>query len=240
MQHRYVGDIGDFVKFALLRALAPGRKLGVAWWLFPDESHNADGRHITYIQAPERWRHRDPALFDAMRSVIAQGRRNVDALEAAALLEGAIYHAHAVPVEFPSRERPERRRQWFAETCVRLRGCDLVFVDPDNGLAPTGYRPGARKSGKSVTLAELAALAAGGRPLLVYHHHTRYKGGHQAEIESLALQFANTGFRRVLALRAKPYAPRVFFLLDGDDELSVRARRFAQAWEGDVSCWESP
>jgi hypothetical protein len=46
MQDRYAGDIGDFVKLAILRALAPGWHLGVAWWLYPDESHNGDGRHI--------------------------------------------------------------------------------------------------------------------------------------------------------------------------------------------------
>ena len=33
MQNRYVGDIGDYVKYGLLRALADGRQLGVAWYL---------------------------------------------------------------------------------------------------------------------------------------------------------------------------------------------------------------
>ena len=44
--HRYVGDIGDYLKFGLLRALSPGHRLGVASWLYPDENHNRDGRHI--------------------------------------------------------------------------------------------------------------------------------------------------------------------------------------------------
>ena len=38
MQNRYVGDIGDYLKLGILRALSPGYHLGVAWWLFPDES----------------------------------------------------------------------------------------------------------------------------------------------------------------------------------------------------------
>ena len=53
MQDRYAGDVDDYVKLALLRALAPGRKLGVAWYLYPDEDHNADGRHVSYITAAE-------------------------------------------------------------------------------------------------------------------------------------------------------------------------------------------
>ena len=43
MQNRYTGDIGDFAKYGLLRALCPGHRLGVAWYLYPDESHNEDG-----------------------------------------------------------------------------------------------------------------------------------------------------------------------------------------------------
>ena len=33
MQDRYVGDIGDFVKYALLRVVTGESKLGVAWYL---------------------------------------------------------------------------------------------------------------------------------------------------------------------------------------------------------------
>src|SRR6266851_6371289 len=56
MQNRYVGDVGDFAKYALLRRLV-GRpteealRLGVVWCLFPDESHNNDGRHVSYLRA---------------------------------------------------------------------------------------------------------------------------------------------------------------------------------------------
>ncbi len=40
--------------------------LGVAWSLFPDESHNGDGRHTIYSQQPGRWRALDPKLFNAL------------------------------------------------------------------------------------------------------------------------------------------------------------------------------
>ena len=50
MQNRYVVDIGDDVKLAILRELAHGRSLGVVWWLFPDEHHNADGGHREYLE----------------------------------------------------------------------------------------------------------------------------------------------------------------------------------------------
>jgi hypothetical protein len=66
MQNRYVGDIGDYVKVAILRQLAAGKRLGVAWWLVPDEGHNNDGGHREYSRRPTEWRHFDPEPFDEL------------------------------------------------------------------------------------------------------------------------------------------------------------------------------
>ena len=82
MQDRYTGDIGDYIKYALLRALSPGLKLGIAWYLYPDENHNSDGKHVQYLQDPQRWRHLDPELFDALKQIV-ESNRSVSAVAAA-------------------------------------------------------------------------------------------------------------------------------------------------------------
>ena len=47
VQDRYVGDVGDFGKYGLLRALCGGDlTLGVVWYLYPDEEANNDGDDI--------------------------------------------------------------------------------------------------------------------------------------------------------------------------------------------------
>lgn len=56
MQNRYTGDVGDFGTYGLLRALAAPAgarpmRLGVVWHLVPDESHNADGKHVGYLNS---------------------------------------------------------------------------------------------------------------------------------------------------------------------------------------------
>ena len=75
MQNRHVADIGDYVKLAILRRLACGRRLGVAWWLFPDEHHNANGGHRVVLKSLmrfERARRSWPlSLFSAARSITA-------------------------------------------------------------------------------------------------------------------------------------------------------------------------
>ena len=82
MQNRYVGDIGDYIKYALLRALSSGLMLGVAWYLYPDEDHKPDGKHVQYLDDPQRWRHLDPELFDALKQIV-ESNRSVSAVAAA-------------------------------------------------------------------------------------------------------------------------------------------------------------
>ena len=89
-----------------------------------------------------------------------------------------------------------------------------MFVAPDNGLEPAAFSHGSAKAGKSILLSELRALARPGRSPIVCHHHTRRTGGHHAEIEHWAGRLREAGFQWVDALRAKPYSPRAFFLLD--------------------------
>jgi len=232
MQNRYVGDIGDYMKLGILRALWPGYRLGVAWWLYPDETHNKDGRHIGYLRHPDQWWHFDPQLFDALEEIVASGQRNVRALETASILAGAIFASETIPVGGTIAERLDQHHQWFQTVQRTLEGADIVFVDPDNGLEPGGRRPGSSKSGKTILLTELRALARPGRCLIVYHHQTRRKGGHHAEIEHWADRLRGSGFATVDALRARPYSPRVFFLLDATADVRQRAEQVGLNWQG--------
>jgi hypothetical protein len=231
MQNRYVGDIGDYLKLGILRALSPGYRVGVAWCLFPNESHNKDGRHIDYLQRPDRWRHFDPDLFEALLKIIASDQRDVRALEAADILPEAVFANEIVPTGGPIKQRRVARREWFLRTKETLGDADLVFVDPNNGLEPSGFGHGSAKEGKSILISELRELAKPGRCLIVYHHHTRRAGGHHAEIEHWTDRLRASGFAMVDALRAKPYSPRVFFLLDAPADLRQRAGADRRAME---------
>jgi hypothetical protein len=232
MQNRYVGDIGDYLKLGILRALSPGYRLGVAWWLFPDEVHNRDGRHIGYLERPERWRHYDPELFDALCHVVTSNQRSVPVLEAADVLPSAIHASDLFPLGGRTSGRSGERHLWFSRVRSRLAEADLVFVDPDNGLEPAGYRPSSAKAGKSVLLSELHELARPQRCLVVYHHQSRRWGGHQCEIVYCAERLRASGFATVDALRATPYSPRVYFLLDASADVRRRAEQIESNWQG--------
>ncbi len=230
MQNRYVGDIGDYVKLGILRALAPQRRLGVMWWLYPNEGHNADGKHIRYLDEPQTWRSYDEDLFDGLARVIERNDRRVAALEASGLLPGAAFASELIPSEGHWRERGPARVDWFARAKAQMVDRDLIFIDPDNGLETANYKLHAKKAGKSVSNAELLSLRTPGRALLVYHHQTRRAGGHIEELKHWGGRLKAAGFDTVDALRAPRFSPRAFFLLDGSAELRVCAERAARDW----------
>ncbi len=235
MQDRYVGDVGDFVKLAILRALQPGHRLGVAWWLYPDERHNTDGRHISYLQRPSEWRALDPDLFDGLARIVASGDRRVSALQNAGFLTNTVFHDETIPTEGTPAKRRAARHAWLTRVQIAMTDRDLVFLDPDNGLEPAGFSLGALSGGKCISLAQLSALAAPSKTLIVYHHQTRRKGGHLAELRYWADMLLSIGFNTVDAIRSRPYSPRAFFLLNASPELRERSAQLVAHWNGLLS-----
>lgn len=237
MQNRYVGDVGDYIKLAILRKLAPGRRLGVAWWFFPDENHNNDGGHREYLARPAEWRLFDPDLYDALLNINKNAERNVRLLEDTALLPNALFARDPVPCRaLPFALRPLARQQWVREMKDRFKNADLIFLDPDNGIAPPGLRPTQRRAGKSVLVEDLEELKEKRQTMIVCHHQTRLKGGRQVELEHLAARLRQKGFNVSGALRASPWSPRFFLIINGDEELSSRALSLSQTWSGKI-CW---
>lgn len=228
MQDRYVGDVGDYVKLALLRALKPGYRLGLGWWLHPDETHNGDGRHVGYLDAPAEWRGIDPQVFDCLRDVVRSGARRIEALEASGLLDNAAFHREVLPAEGTGRPLATARKRWLADMKAATETCDLLFVDPDNGLEPLRFSFGSRRSAKSVALCELRALQRRDRCLVVYHHQTRRKGGHRAEISHWGKRLHQDGHARVDVVRARPYSPRAYFLLNAPADVRERCALFCE------------
>jgi hypothetical protein len=237
MQHRFVGDIGDYVKISILRALAPGARLGVAWWLHPKQTHNNDGQHVDYLDSASRWRPLNPALFDHLRNVVTTGARHIHSLEKA--LDGldVRFAGDAIPIDCTPSQRLLAREAWFGQVLQAMEGVELVFVDPDNGLEPASYRETLASSAKSIRISEVERLARDRRSVLVYHHQTRRKGGHLEEIRHWATSLRSQGFKTVDALRAPAYSPRVFFLINATGVFRRRAEELHRQWWGPHLTW---
>ena len=113
MQDRYVGDVGDFVKYGLLRAIRGTKRLGVAWYLHPNAGPPGDGKYTAYLQDPDEWRHLDPDLFDALRE-LTPDRRSVANIQQSGILGDAAFAADGLAVaDVKVRDRERWRHQWF-------------------------------------------------------------------------------------------------------------------------------
>ncbi len=171
MQNRYTGDIGDFGKLGLLRRLSARLSIGVNWYLIPDESHNGDGQHIDYL-TKSAFQTCDPPLFDALAQIIASNRREVAALEDSAILS-AVYHSDVLDFYRSTKlERETIRAAWHQNALAKLKDCELVFADPDNGLVVPSVEDGP-KSNKYVLPSELADYYRQGSSVVYYQHKAR-------------------------------------------------------------------
>ncbi len=233
MQNKYVGDIGDYAKYSLLRALSCNMKLGVAWYLFPDEEGKKDGKHIDYLCNGKKWRDFDKDTFDTLQVIVESGDRNVQAVERSGLLPNAVFSGRKLDFRGCRRlEQSAWRKEWFRETRSDLQDCELIFADPDNGLIKQeSFRPGCRKHGKRIPECEIAALLEGGRPAVLYHHNSRRKGGNAKEVCYWQRRLGEGLGRRICAVRWRYISPRTFFIVNGDDELQRRARQWCSRWK---------
>ena len=228
MQNRYVGDIGDFGKYGLLRALYHGRQLGVAWYLCPDETHNEDGGSVDYLCKPDEWRSVDPELFDGMKEIVDSGHRRVGSVEESGLLPSTTIFAGEM-LRFCTRSNPEWekwRREWFERVECRLSTCDVVFADPDNGLYPDDkFRYARREHWKRLPLCEALRLCDGGRPAVFYHHNNR-EGTHPEQIRYWKNQLPG----RVHAFYWRRRSNRTFFVANADQPMVDALKEFAKTW----------
>ena len=227
MKDQYAGDFGDFVKLALLRRLSVGRKLAVAWYRTADDPSRADGKHTGYLNEGQDqvWRALDPELYDHLRWLVKQGR-SISGLQR--ILEKPENSFYDQIIESKSSRAP-----WFALLTISLGlGNDLLFLDPDNGIASPGFSG----STASVTSDEIDYLRQHARTIIIYHHHTRAKGGHLEELKRLAAILAPShSYHAVCAIRAASWSPRSFLIVAPDLTIWTRAVQFAAAWDKCVS-----
>jgi hypothetical protein len=220
MQNRYAADIGDFGKFHLLRTLFNHNryKLKQIWYMYPDESHNSDGMYINYF---DKVKDIDIDLENSFKKLVS-GERSVKALEDLNLLSNCEYFSKYVNEN--GKDRLDFRKEWFLEALRFSKDADFIFVDPDNGIA-TKIKKEEKdielltfdsfskkvKAGKYIFFDEIEQLYNVGRSVVVYHHLNRSMP-HDNQIKIMKEKLEDRFFK-VIAIKHKPYSPRVYFFI---------------------------
>jgi hypothetical protein len=182
MKNEYFGDVNDYRKYGLLRLLASGGalRIGVCWMLTPDDNSTDGGettlRYLKKRNTP-RWSQFDKPLYDGIRHLIWD--TTTDAVKKAAR---TVHHfkgrfvPQSVTWDTVLDDCPIMRQDYFTEmfTTFRRRDVELVFFDPDNGLAGNvghrGIRKGNTASSKHLFCDEVHTCVSHGFSALLYQH----------------------------------------------------------------------
>ena len=248
MQNRYVGDIGDFGKYGLLRALfglKAGQfkvrpfRLGIVWYMHPDESHNADGRYTGYLdptpQTASAFRSCDPQLYDSLQKLVASGQRHIANVRRIGILPSdAEYYELSLsyPRDQSRSSRQSARLEWLNGALEATVEAEIVFIDPDNGISET-VDPLRKNGPKYVFISDLREFTARGQTLVIYHHLGR-QGTAVEQIRRVSKSLQTN-----LALARKPWAlwyhrgtVRAYFIVPQERHRSVLENRLASFLNG--------
>ena len=169
MKNQYFADINDYLKYGLLRCFAEaGLRIGVCWMLTPDDARS-DGRKISYLSDPKRWRDFDPPLFDSLAAAIGKNSRRVRHFQNSDLLPNASFSDAFVPDHHLS------RKTWLTRSLRKLGDVDMLFFDPDNGIEVHSTPGGKKGSCKYLYWDEVQIAWKRGASLIIFQHFSREK-----------------------------------------------------------------
>lgn len=208
MQDTYVGDIGDYGKFGLLRAITQaGSSLSINWYKTVSEFNKAnkqeDGKYIQYLDNPE-YRVYDPKLFDRLKKIIKEKSRNVEAIKESRIVKAKFYDTPLSGIE--------NREAWHTTALKKLRGSEIVFLDPDNGIETRRMMLEKKISKKHIRWEEIKEYYQQNQSVIIYQHQPRIeKNTFLKNILEIQSEIINADSIRIMEYSS--YVNRFFIML---------------------------
>ena len=173
MKNQYLGDIGDYGKYGLLRFLASkGIQIGVNWYLTKNDNSN-DGKFKKYLDREKEPWMIDQDLFDQLQIIKSNPKSTVMAVKAHNLIPGAVYYASCLDLtDLTPQERSITRDQWFAESSICLQNSNMIFADPDNGIS-FRFTSRAKNNEKYIFSSDIETYYRMGKDVVFYCHKGR-------------------------------------------------------------------
>lgn len=237
MQDKYVGDIGDFGKYALLKFLAKRDiPLGIVWYLTNTPGSDGDGGFIEYLSSPDEARGLgmcDAQLFSVLRVIVdSHDRRVARVRELGIFPEMTAFFEDQLDFNgVPARERCDQRKQWFQNALTQVQRAALVFLDPDNGLSLNDKIRHRKNGPKYVFLDEMWRFLNRGQSLIIYCHQDRRKGGLPEQVrQGIQLVRKEGPIQKAWAFTFHRKSVRIYFVVPGCESmgelLAQRSRGF--------------
>ena len=164
MQDNYIGDIGDYGKYGLLRAVCENQmSLAINWYkVTPKKAGKQDdGKFTSYLDKPEIYRQYDSELFSVLRKIVCDDNdRSIKRIECENIFEAKYF----------SDDLEGDRAAWHQRAMMQTSGADVVFLDPDNGLETLNMHNKNKAKEKHVKWNELKDYYDRGQNIILYQH----------------------------------------------------------------------
>lgn len=177
MKNQYIGDIGDYGKYGLLRFLSSkGIRIGINWYLTDNDESNDGG--ITDYTKDEQEAIYDSCVFAKLKAIVAKGRNNkrIADIENSAIIPNSVFFNETLNTsDTPDRKKRQVIRDAWHKRAMEtlLSGTELIFADPDNGTLNIKRKPTINNGEKYATVCELADFYNSGKDVVYYCHKAR-------------------------------------------------------------------
>jgi hypothetical protein len=184
MQDKYAGDVGDFGKYILLKQISSESRyklrLGINWYYCNlDEPGSTDGKHVDYLFSTNKkggsFSKCDPKLYRQLSKIVNEKKRSIRSIEKRNILpKDSVFFSIPIPDKKTSLDKTEHERaRWFDKSINHLNDADILFLDPDNGVAPENATIYEKRAVKYSFLHEIKAYYAMNKSVIVYNHRDR-------------------------------------------------------------------
>ncbi len=219
-------------------------RLGVIWYLTVHPEVNGDGRRRAHLSR-EGWDGLDPELLGKMRgvetSLRSQRELHLSLIEKSGILPyETVFFSEPLPnVTGPPHKRFSERTSWFTRAQEAVRGCELVFLDPDNGLEVRSIGPSSRLAGKYTMVAEIDSLLSAGAGVIFYQHCDRSPWRAQrARILNQIVSGVNQRDVTIRSVRFGAFGSRAFFCVSAGQDITQKLNEGLRRFEERISTWE--
>ena len=169
MKNQYVGDINDYRKYGLIDVISKvfSKKILFVWMLTHDE--NNDGNKIEYLNKPHKYRQYNEILFDELKTIVANRRKN-DNLDNIIAIENSNFLKEYKFFHDFIEDDEKSRSEYFEKVYELATKFDTIFFDPDNGIEVPSCKYGNRRSSKYIYWREIERVYNSNKNILIYQH----------------------------------------------------------------------
>ena len=236
MRDSFVGDIGDFAKYGLLRHLCGVTDpmlenplpLGVVWYY--NQSPGPGGNAIQYLNVSDSniaYEKCDSELYNILQREVGMSMVGKIKREVKQIKDWSILPSNTVYYEEPL-QSSKIRLEWFNGALETVKNASVIFVDPDKGMDKNKITT----SSEHISIGEIKDFYKNRKSLIIYQslNHTKVAEVYAEKI-SIALKDALGLSTHPWALQWRRIVGRLFFIVvhpDHTDHLNLRVRTFVK------------